>query len=82
MIFYRSCCLISVSSSPQHPHHAEHYHPPYYNYQYGVQAYGPGYHGHGDPGPLHWEHREHRDGYETKVGGERRAGGAGGLRKI
>ena len=58
MIFYRSCCLISVSSSPQHPHHAEHYHLPYYNYQYGVQAYGPGYHGHGDPGPIHWEHSE------------------------
>ena len=75
MIIYRSCCVISVSSSPQHPHHAEHYQPPYYNYQYGVQAYGPGYHGHGDPGPLHWEHSEHREGYDTKVGGESRAAG-------
>ena len=48
------------------PHH-DHYHPPYYNYHYGVQAYGHGYHGHGDPGPLNWKHSEYRDGYDTKV---------------
>ena len=60
---------IWISVRCLNPLPAYHYHPPYYNYQYVHRAYGPGYHGHGDPGPLHWEHNEQREGYYTKVGG-------------
>ena len=53
-------------------HHNNYYAKPYYNYEYGVEAYGLGYGGHGDPGPLPYKHAEQRDGHETKV---RREGG-------
>ena len=47
-------------------HHHDYHAPPHYSYEYGVEAYGKGYHG-GDPGPLPYKHSEHREGYTTKV---------------
>merc|ERR1719150_1963569 len=52
--------------APDHHHHQDYHHSPYYQYEYGVHAYGPGYGGHGDPGPLHYKVQEHRQGYDTK----------------
>merc|ERR1712203_830537 len=54
--------------------HTDYYAKPYYNFEYGVEAYGVGYghghgHGHGghsDPGPLPYSHKESRDGYNTQ----------------
>ena len=63
--------MISMVNADHGGHHQDYYAKPYYNFKYGVEAYGLGYGhgkgGHGDPGPLPYEHEEQRDGYDTKV---------------
>merc|ERR1711892_839368 len=60
--------MITMVQADHGGQHHDYYAKPYYNFEYGVEAYGVGYGhgGHGDPGPLPYKHTEHRDGYDTK----------------